>query len=243
MKSKWAWGLLALIGGYQLIRRLGQRSGATDEEVDASLPGDEVIPHPMIETTHAITIQAPPSEVWRWLVQAGYRGSGRAGWYTDAPLIDPLVDLFFRLTTPSDREQADRAWMHSAEQILPEFQQPHAVGDVVPDGPPNTAYFVVRAVEPERFLILHSDTHIKLITPASLQGTRWASYGEFTWNFILQPVGHNSTRFILRTRARFGPALFRRLAPPLLYLSEAIFPRQLLRGIKRRAERNIRLST
>ena len=93
MKSKLAWGLLAVFGGYQLVRRLGQRSGATDEEVDAALPGDEVIPHPMIETTHAITIQAPPSEVWRWLVQAGYRGSGRAGWYTDAPLIDPLVDL------------------------------------------------------------------------------------------------------------------------------------------------------
>jgi hypothetical protein len=243
MKGKWAWGLLALIGGYHLIRRLGQRSGATGEEVDASLPGDEVIPHPMIETTHAITIQAPPSEVWRWLVQAGYRGAGRAGWYTDAPLIDPLVDLFFRLTTPSDREQADRAWLHSADQILPEFQQPHAVGDVVPDGPPGTAYFVVRAVEPERFLILHSDTHIKLITPAFLQGTRLSSYGEFTWNFILQPVGQNSTRFILRTRARFGPAPFRRIAPPLLYLSEAIFPRQLLRGIKQRAEHNIGLST
>ena len=72
-----------------------------------------------------------------------------------------------------------------------------------------------------------------------MHGTRWASYGEFTWNFILQPVGQNKTRFILRTRARFGPALFRRLAPPLLYLSEAIFPRQLLHGIKRRAERQM----
>ena len=241
MKSKLAWGLLAACGGYLVIRRLGQRSGATDEEVDAALPGDEVIPHPMIETTHAITIQAPPSEVWRWLVQTGYRGAGRAGWYTDAPMIGPLVDLFFRLTTPPDREQADRAWMYSADQILPEFQQPHMVGDVVPDGPPGTAYFIVRAVEPERFLILHSTTHIRLITPAFLQGTRWASYGEFTWNFILQPVGQDSTRFILRTRARFGPALFRRIAPPLLYASEAIFPRQLLRGIKWRAERHLGL--
>jgi hypothetical protein len=79
MKSKLAWSLLALIGAYQVIRQLGQRSGATDEEVDGALPGDEVIPHPMIETTHAITISAPPSEVWPWLVQAGYRGSGRAG--------------------------------------------------------------------------------------------------------------------------------------------------------------------
>src|SRR5512143_532532 len=142
MKSKLAWALLAAFGGYLVVRRLGQRGGSTDEEVDATLPGDEVIPHPMVETTHAITIQAPPSEVWRWLVQAGYRGSGRAGWYTDSPLIDPLVDLFFRLTTPRDREQADRAWMHSADRILPEFQQAHAVGDIVPDGPPDTAYFV-----------------------------------------------------------------------------------------------------
>ena len=242
MKGKLAWGLLAVVGGYQLIKRLGSRSGATDEEVDATLPGDEVIPHPMIETTHAITIQAPPSEVWRWLVQTGYRGAGRAGWYTDTPLIDPLVDVFFRLTTPPDRQQADRSWMHSADQILPEFQQSPVVGDIVPDGPPDTAYFVVRAVERERYLILHSDTHIKLMTPAALQGTRWASSGEFTWNFILQPVGQNSTRFILRTRARFGPALFRRIAPPLLYLSEMIFPRQLLRGIKQRAERSATLS-
>ncbi len=242
MKNKLLWSLLAVIGGYQLVRRLGERSGATDAEVDAALPGDDVIPHPMVETTHAITIQAPPSEVWRWLVQAGYRGSGRAGWYTDTPLIDPLADAFFRLTTPADRQTADRAWMHSADRILPEFQQPHVVGDIVPDGPPDTAYFTVRAVEPERLLVLHSDTHIKLITPTFLQGTRWASYGEFTWNFILQPVGVDSTRFILRTRARFGPALFRRIAPPLLYASEAIFPRQLLRGIKQRAERQRSLS-
>ena len=236
MKSKLAWSLLALIGGYQVIRRLGQRSGATDDEVDGALPGDEIIPHPMIETTHAITINAPPSEVWPWLVQAGYRGSGHAGWYTDSP-VDPLVDAFFRLSTPPDRPHSDRAWMHSADSILPEFQQPHAVGDIVPDGPPGTAYFVVRAVEPERLLVLHSDTHIKLITPAFWQTKPWASDGEFTWNFILQPVDPNSTRLILRTRARYGPALFRRVAPPLLYLSEAIFPRQLLHGIKRRAER------
>ncbi len=238
MKNKLAWSLLALVGGYQVVRSLGQRSGATDEEVDAALPGDEVIPHPMVETTHAITIAAPPAEAWRWLVQAGYRGAGRAGWYTDSP-IDPLADAFFRLTTPAGREQADRSWMHSADRILPEFQQPPAVGDTVPDGPPGTAYFVVRAVEPERLLVLYSDTHLKLVTPAVWQGRPWASYGEFTWNFILQPVGENGTRLILRTRARFGPALFRRVGPPLLYVSEAIFPRQLLHGIKQRAERNM----
>ena len=72
MNNRFAWGLLAALGGYLIVRRLGLRGGATS---------DDVIPHPMIETTHAITIQAPPSEVWRWLVQAGYGGSGRAGLY------------------------------------------------------------------------------------------------------------------------------------------------------------------
>jgi len=43
----------------------------------------------MIETTHAITIAAPPSAVWPWLIQGGYRGAdapagiaiaGSTGW-------------------------------------------------------------------------------------------------------------------------------------------------------------------
>jgi hypothetical protein len=237
MKNKFVWSLLTAFGAYLWVRRLGLRGGATDEEVDASLPGDEVIPHPMVETTHAITIQAPPSQVWPWLMQVGYRGAGRAGWYTDSP-IDPLVNMFFRMTTPADREAADRSWMHSATTILPEFQH-LSVGDSVPDGPPDTAYFTVQAVEPERLLVLYSDTHIKLITPSFLHATRWASYGEFTWVFVLNPAGEHATRVILRTRARLGPALFRRIGPPLLYLSEAIFPRQLLRGLKQRVEGKI----
>jgi hypothetical protein len=33
----------------------------------------------VVNTTHAVTIDAPPSAIWPWIVQAGY---GRAGWYT-----------------------------------------------------------------------------------------------------------------------------------------------------------------
>ena len=55
--------------------------GATDEEVRRSLPGDE-LPSPYGYrpiSTRAVTIDAPPEEVWPWLVQMG---SGRAGFYT-----------------------------------------------------------------------------------------------------------------------------------------------------------------
>lgn len=38
------------------------RWGATDAEVHRSLPGDDIVPYPKIESTRAITIQASCSE-------------------------------------------------------------------------------------------------------------------------------------------------------------------------------------
>ena len=54
------------------------RWGATDDEVARPMPGDEVIADAAV-TTRAIGIDAPPEQVWPWLVQIGY---GRAGWYS-----------------------------------------------------------------------------------------------------------------------------------------------------------------
>jgi len=45
---------------WSAMRRLSQRSGATDEEFYGSLPGDDLLPHPMIEWTRATTIKARP---------------------------------------------------------------------------------------------------------------------------------------------------------------------------------------
>lgn len=53
--------------------------GATDEEVAAPMPGDELLPADAAGTTRAITIDAPPERVWPWLLQIGY---GRGGWYS-----------------------------------------------------------------------------------------------------------------------------------------------------------------
>lgn len=234
MTNRLPWLLLAGLGGYSLLRRLGTRSGATDEEFHRALPGDEIIPHPMFETTHAIDIDAPPSVVWKWLIQAGFRPSGRAGWYTDS-WIDPFLErVVFPLTVPADKLPAGE-WKHSSEALLPEFHHT-AVGDVVPDGPPGSAYFTVRAVDPERAWVLYSDSHLRYMSPSFLHGTSMASYGEFTWVFVLRPIGERGTRLILRTRGSYGPPLIRRMSLPLVYAGEAIFPRLLLRGIRRRAE-------
>jgi hypothetical protein len=77
-------GVLELLGASPLFaaaplyRRRYMRWGATDEEVSVSMVGDEIVPGAPFKAARAITIDAPPEEVWPWIVQMGY---GRAGFY------------------------------------------------------------------------------------------------------------------------------------------------------------------
>lgn len=114
-----------------LYRHWHLRWGATDAEVAGPMPGDELVPDPSLTTTRAITIGAPPEDVWPWLVQIGY---GRAGFYS--------YDLF------------DNGGRPSADRLLPEHQHP-AIGDWVPMAPKvnETTAFRIRAFEPNRFLL------------------------------------------------------------------------------------------
>jgi len=85
--------------------------GATAAEVARPLPSDDLVPDPTFDATRAITIDAPPGQVWPWIVQMGLT---RAGWYS--------YDLLDNLGRPS------------ARRIIPELQdlQP---GDIVPMSP------------------------------------------------------------------------------------------------------------
>jgi hypothetical protein len=40
---------------------------------------DAMIPDPLFTSTQAVTIDAPPEQVWPWIAQMG---AGRAGWYS-----------------------------------------------------------------------------------------------------------------------------------------------------------------
>jgi hypothetical protein len=91
-----------------LVRPWHLRWGATDAEVHGPMPGDEVVRRAQFNATRAISIDAPPDQVWPWIVQLGY---GRAGFYT--------YDLI------------DNAGQWSAERILEEYQHP-AAGDLMP---------------------------------------------------------------------------------------------------------------
>jgi hypothetical protein len=127
-----------------LLRRWHLRWGATDTEVAAPMPGDELVQEPSFNATRAITINAPPEAVWPWLVQLGF---GRAGWYA--------YDLL------------DNAARPSAERILPEYQQAK-VGDWVPmAGKVNeTTAFKIAGVEPKQWMLWkkpHSSWAWKLV--------------------------------------------------------------------------------
>jgi hypothetical protein len=63
---------------YVLVVRPWQlRWGATDEEWDATLVGDDLIANPDLITTRAITVGTPADQVWPWIAQFGQGGAGR----------------------------------------------------------------------------------------------------------------------------------------------------------------------
>jgi hypothetical protein len=69
-----------LVGAYLAVGR--QRMlhwGATCEDLHKSLPGDELVAAPAVQSTRAVTIEAPPEAVWPWLAQIG---QDRAGFYS-----------------------------------------------------------------------------------------------------------------------------------------------------------------
>jgi hypothetical protein len=98
--------------------------GATPDEVSRPLPGDELVTRPTFNATRAITIDAPPEEIWPWLVQIGLT---RAGWYS--------YDIL------------DNLGRTSARHIIPELQH-LAVGDVVPMSPDGKQGMRVHSLDP-----------------------------------------------------------------------------------------------
>jgi hypothetical protein len=107
--------------------------GATQEEAQACLPGDELLEDADGIATRAITIDAPAAAVWPWIAQMG--PSPRGGAYT-YDWIENLLGLN----------------MHSADRVLPEFQHPE-VGDGFGYGANKMTFAIV---EPDRVLATQS---------------------------------------------------------------------------------------
>jgi hypothetical protein len=171
--------------------------GATPQEAQAELPGDELMPEPDVLATRAMTIHAPPSAIWPWLVQMG---SGRGGAYT----YDWIENLF-------------GLGMHSATQILPQFQGLKQGDELaLPNGPTMR----IEVLEPERAMVVRSED------------------GTWVWIFALRPAV-DGTRLISRNRiATPGAPAAARLGNLLVMEpGSLVMERKMLLGIKERSER------
>jgi Protein of unknown function (DUF998) len=195
---------------------------ATAVERHRSLPADGMVPDPIFTSTHAITINAPPEQVWPWIAQMG---GSRAGWYS--------WDLIDNGGTPS------------ARRVVPELQT--AVrDDVMPAVPGAKDAFVVAAVDPPRDLVLtvpdgHGGTAVAwehYLEPLVHGRTRLIVRGRASSHWLdlaraKPPAGHRRI-FIERAYAALA-----RLPRPMLIAFAALGHRVMearhLRGIQRRS--------
>ena len=194
-----SFGILALVAALTIYS--GMQVRATTAERAKTLPGDDLIPQPIGAVNHAITIHRSPHEVWPWLVQMG---SGRAGWYA--------YDFI------------DNGGQHSAERILPEYQD-ISVGSVFPALPGARDVFTVAQCDPERSLVLSW----------RLPDGRYQT----TWAFVLEQPQPDQTRLIVRGRVASG---YRPYGLPQWFalstgrLAHFIMQRKQLVSIRRRTE-------
>ena len=203
--------VVAAVVGYQkTVRPWHESWGATREEVDAALPGDEQVANPASQNTRGITINVRPEQVWRWVVQLG---ADRGGFYS----YDWLENLF-------------GLGIHSAQQVVPDWQQ-RAVGDLVYANAAGAGGWYVMQAVPNHVLVL------KMANVAAGQPTRrdeqlrW----EFLWTFALIDVGNGTTRLLVRERTAFGSTATRMLMTPVGLVS-FLMTQKMMRGIKARAE-------
>jgi len=197
------------IAGYQLIGWMSHW-GASEEEIAAGYPGDELIEAPADQTTMAVTIAAPAEVIWSWLVQIG---QDRGGMYSY-----------------DDLEQAIGLEIHSAETINPAWQhlEPDDSVRLVPPGwgpLPDGYAFRVSLVEPPHTLVLR-------------QGPPQDPW-DGVWTFSIREVGPGLCRLVSRTRTHRNPGVAQAVLRAATTLGAPItwlMTRKMLLTLKERAE-------
>jgi len=209
--------LLALIY-LAILRPRSHRRGATQAELAQAMPGDDLVPESRVGYTQAITINAPPSEVWPWLVQIGYK---RAGWYT--------YDWVYKLMGADDFFGGNR----SANRIIPELQEVQ-VGDQIKIF--EQAPFTVMAAEPDRALVLLARVDLDTNKYFELD-QRPDKFLNNSWSYLLQAQEGNKTRLIVRWRGDYSSGLGNALGLGIPTEAGALIMQpKMLKGIKSRAE-------
>jgi len=180
------------------LRRWRTTWGATPAEVDETLPGDERVPHPAWQYTHAIDVDATPERVWPWLIQLGQQ---RSGFYSYRGL-----------------ENMVGCNITSATGIDPRFQT-LTVGDTVVLHPRSPALTVTLVDDGTAFVLLGADPdsadralwsfHLRALPGGR---TRLIERGRYSHaaslksrlvfgRYFVEPIGFVMSRKMLRTIA------------------------------------------
>lgn len=174
-----------------------ERWGATDEELDRVLPGDHIITRAGRVSTRALTINAPVSAVWPWIVQMGQE---RGGLYS----YEALENLI-------------GCDIHNADRIVPEWQNPQP-GDRVSLGPEGYPFFTIAEVDPEHAFVLRagdgsfpSSSWVFVVEPIDetttrlivrMRSTASETRSEVFWNDCITPPLH----FLMEREMLYGIA-------------------------------------
>ncbi len=202
---------VGLLGGtaaayHFLIRPRILRRGATLEEANSALPGDEITPANPFRSTMATTIPATPEEIWPWLVQVGWE---RGAFYSYN-----RIEALFGMD------------LHNADRIHPEWQGLE-IGDTMWMSHPRMKYLfpVTKAatIDPNRALVF------AIYGPEGAEGTPSGA-----WSFVLNPIDETSTRLISRlqvsTPSLVGKLVFYAFEEPAHFIMQD----GMFRGLKER---------
>jgi hypothetical protein len=187
-------GLLVLTLGYILLRPLHLHWGTSETDLLRSMPGDLSGPR----WTRAVLIEATPEQIWPWLVQFG---QGRGGWYS----YDWLENLLgFDI--------------HTADRILPEYQNPQVGTPICMSG--SFCPSAVHVVESHQWF--------------GWQAT--SETGKPVWTFVfgLFSEGENHTRLVVRES--FDPVFMPPAAVLVLEIPDVVMELKMLNTLKARAE-------
>ena len=194
-------------------------------------PVTNLIEDPILDLRYEITIEAKPKDIWPWIIQMGYH---RGGWYIDTWWDKIIQEQFWPRIVP---KEARGSFKPPAFEILPEYQS-IAIGDIIPDGPPGSAYYEVIDLQTEHFLILKSTSHFKYAAPKFVYKTKSAPRGVFCWAFILADLTDGKTKVISWWQAEIHPRKFFFIIKPLFRLVDGVHQAEILKGLKIRVENN-----
>ncbi len=200
----------AVVSLYTLVARPWFLSwGSTETDRARSLPGDEIVPFAR-GTTRAVVIAAPADEVWPWVAQLG---QDRAGFYSYEILEDFAGCRMPRATEilPGAQEwrPGDSLWMYPPEKL-------GGVGSAP---------------------LLAMVPGCALAFGTWRAGTAKDRPPEGSWAFVVEPIGEEASRLLVRSRATDpSSALGRAFDRGFFEAAHFVMERRMMEGIRTFAE-------